>query len=259
MKVFSLLSLAYLATLVSAYGLYGAYERLFFYYAYLIDAEQNGGNAKVIASGCAKAQGATKTGKCNFNQFVEYINKKAAGQDKPFPVSITTDPMPDIDKTADALYAAKPPGQTERGLYCRDFDFGRIMQKVHTDSGSLTVSVAKYIELTGHSGTKSQLAGARTAITRVQFLRGEANLDAARTAILEARPDAKIFYKTAKLYSGGPDYTIFNKAETIGGNPSDWNLQGVVDQMNKDDPVHFDNVAAATESRARMAGCMKEK
>ena len=84
----------YGASLANAFALYGGYERMFFYYAYLIDAhmaiDSGGKKPLTIARGCRGEM------PCTFDQFVDYINDSTG-------LSISSDRHPDVDATAKAL------------------------------------------------------------------------------------------------------------------------------------------------------------
>jgi hypothetical protein len=54
----------------SAFGTVGIYERVYYYYAYLLDAELNG-TPTSVAPGCSK--GSSTKGLCSFNQFNQWI------------------------------------------------------------------------------------------------------------------------------------------------------------------------------------------
>lgn len=118
MKLILLGLLAYTVGLVSAYGSYGAYERMFFYYAYLIDADLNDGTPKKIAPDCKK-----NGGKCSFNEFIGYINDIKGN-----PPSITTNPTPPVDATADSLV---------QGSYTGEYNQDKISPGVGTGSGKI--------------------------------------------------------------------------------------------------------------------------
>ena len=53
---------------VNAYGLYGGYERVFYYYAYLADAKIHNDRPKSIAAGCSNS------GKCDYDNFIKFVN-----------------------------------------------------------------------------------------------------------------------------------------------------------------------------------------
>ncbi len=119
MKVTLFGLLAYGVGLVSAYGSYGAYERMYFYYAYTIDAELNGNGGKLkIAPGCKKG------GVCSFDEFVGYINNL----DKT--PSITKEKHPPVDATADKLVSKQLTGE-----YNQD----KILPGTGTGSGKIPV------------------------------------------------------------------------------------------------------------------------
>ncbi|KAJ5256935.1 hypothetical protein N7478_013039 [Penicillium angulare] len=59
----------WMACMVSAYGNYGAYERVMFWYAYQIDCDIHGGLSQIVAPACSRK------GRCTFEQFMKYIEK----------------------------------------------------------------------------------------------------------------------------------------------------------------------------------------
>lgn len=80
---------------VAGFGTYGGYERIMFYYAYLIDAGDSAtGKAGKWATGCIPARGQ----KCTFDEFVKYINEANTMPN----IHGSTD-APDLDRTAKAL------------------------------------------------------------------------------------------------------------------------------------------------------------
>lgn len=83
---------------VSAFAEPGAYERLWYYYTYLIDHSSNGGVATKYAVGCAKELG-TGGKPCSFNQFIQYIN--ADSEAKNF--DVTSENRPHVGNTARTL------------------------------------------------------------------------------------------------------------------------------------------------------------
>ncbi|KAK0624070.1 hypothetical protein B0T14DRAFT_554063 [Immersiella caudata] len=74
MKLFAFLwALSWTIAGVSAYDLYGGYERLIYYNAYRMDWAKTGGDKRMtIGGGCVSKKGAGKP--CNLLEFVEYIN-----------------------------------------------------------------------------------------------------------------------------------------------------------------------------------------
>src|ERR1700761_5535317 len=116
MKVALLFPLASIIVHVLSYDLYGGYERMYLYYAYLIDGQKNDGVPRKIAPHCARYMEA-RSGMCNFNQFIQYIN------DRKHPISIDDSRMPDVDRTANALVDA--------GDLTGEYKISLIMDDIH--------------------------------------------------------------------------------------------------------------------------------
>ncbi|KZF19539.1 hypothetical protein L228DRAFT_285942 [Xylona heveae TC161] len=96
-------TLVYLSAHVCAYGLAGGYERMYFYYAYLLDATANTTPQK-ISSLCGKRFG---TDICSFHQFLKYINIPFPTDQELALAGISNAEEPDIETTANALGAVK--------------------------------------------------------------------------------------------------------------------------------------------------------
>ena len=71
MKLSILLFVVSLLIAVSAFSDPGAYERLWYYYAYTLDT-----TGEKVAPGCAAASGIGKGKRCSFEQFMKYIDKE---------------------------------------------------------------------------------------------------------------------------------------------------------------------------------------
>ena len=207
-------------------------------YSYLID----GADGSRIAPGCARVMGAGAGNRCNFNQFIQYINGVST------PVSISSDAMPDIDSTARALNDAQLTGQ---------YEVGRVFPGTANDIATLLSRVGDFVSGNVAKASNSQLANARTAIDRVRALRGAANLDAVSEMLSKAHPGIKIVTLTKSLYSGGPPLTTLNTAATIKANPG-LDIKGDIDAMNKADPAHIGNANAASLASAKVQGCSKK-
>ncbi|KAJ6445396.1 lipase (class 3) domain-containing protein [Purpureocillium lavendulum] len=93
---------------VAGYSLPGGYERMMFYYAYLMDCDSNGGAAKIIAPGCAKAAGHAAGTKCTLRQFINYIAKT-----KPSKTNIAQVPEGDGDDVVPTVATAEKLVQLE--------------------------------------------------------------------------------------------------------------------------------------------------
>ncbi|OAA61500.1 hypothetical protein ISF_05579 [Cordyceps fumosorosea ARSEF 2679] len=78
--------------MAAGYALPGAYERLYFYYAYRLDHLTS--EKPIIAVGCKGKDG----GLCGLNEFMEYISKKKVT------ASVTNDLHPEIEATAQKIF-----------------------------------------------------------------------------------------------------------------------------------------------------------
>ncbi|GMF70214.1 unnamed protein product [Aspergillus oryzae] len=107
MKLTAIATLAYGISTASAYALYGGYERMFYYYGYMIDADVNG-QPKKVAPSCKQ------TGKCTFNEFIKYIN------DLSKPVSVTSDELPEVHTTAQKLDTLQLTGAYKISRYIKE-------------------------------------------------------------------------------------------------------------------------------------------
>ncbi|KAJ5827673.1 hypothetical protein N7447_004436 [Penicillium robsamsonii] len=162
MKSILLVLAVYAVTLVSAYSNYGAYERVFYWYAYQVDADVHNGIPQIIAPSCKGAKGK----RCNFVEFITYIEKGKAGTK---PTGFTDDMT--IDARAQRLF-----DQQFTGTY----DGMRIIPGQSEDKQAVT-RLMKAIgtkfrkeSFLEEAEKKSQvnLSQMRTAIKRVHFLRG---------------------------------------------------------------------------------------
>lgn len=211
---------------------------MYFYYAYLIDGSKNGGTPAKIATGCASTMklGAGRMG--NFNQFVGFINNLGR------PVSVTNDAMPDIDRTAKALVDQRLTGE---------YDILKIMDLKERSIPLLFQEVANFVKGNLDAASKSQLAGARTAIQRVSFYRKQANLDAMQAMLEKNWPRGiNIRKNTAAPYSGAEAVEIMNIQATIKANPANMDIQEFIDNEMSKDPSHNDNVKAAAQAMYQM-------
>ncbi|KAJ5185929.1 hypothetical protein N7491_006201 [Penicillium cf. griseofulvum] len=161
MKSILLLLAAYAVTLVSAYSNYGAYERVFYWYAYQVDADVHNGVPQIIAPAC---KGAKK--RCNFAEFIAYIEKEKAGV-KP---TGFTDDMP-VDVRAQKLFDQQFTGTYEGTRIIQgQSDDAQVVTRLMKEIGTKFRKEA----FMQQAEEKSQvnLSQMRTAIKRVHFLRG---------------------------------------------------------------------------------------
>ncbi|EME81304.1 uncharacterized protein MYCFIDRAFT_198068 [Pseudocercospora fijiensis CIRAD86] len=112
------LALLVLCNGVNAFSEPGAYERLFFYYAYLVDTQGGTKPANKIATGCAKLSG-TRNPACSFNEFIKYISP-----DNKAISDVTRNTAPNVDTTAHLLIEKGITGQYEAGRIRSDVPQG---------------------------------------------------------------------------------------------------------------------------------------
>ncbi|KAJ5561541.1 hypothetical protein N7535_003997 [Penicillium sp. DV-2018c] len=159
MKSIILFLFAYVVTVVSAYGSHGAYERVFYWYAYQVDADVHNGIPQIIAPACKKR------GRCTFEEFIRYIEK---GQPNVLPKGITGSMRP--DKMADMLAAQGFTGTYDGTRLIQGFSDGeQVVTRVMKKIGSKFRKTA-FLEA---ASEKSQvnLSEMRLALRRVHFLR----------------------------------------------------------------------------------------
>ncbi|KAM3500182.1 hypothetical protein MY10362_006640 [Beauveria mimosiformis] len=111
-----LLALWGFVCLAAGYSIAGSVERMYFYYAYKLDTLTPGN--QVIAPGCKD---------CNLDQFIKHISK-----DKSLKVSISTEPFPEVVKTAQKIADEGLTGVIELGQVVKDVknNYATLLQKV---------------------------------------------------------------------------------------------------------------------------------
>lgn len=154
-----ILAFAALLSRASAFQRAGAYERVWYYYAYLADVQLGQGTAPVIAPGCVKVMG-TGGKPRSFNQFMAYID----GQKQPF--SLTTDQMPDVEIAADLLEPSEHTGAYETEYIHK--------KAIPQDFADLIVKVGEYLSSTvlfavDDATIKSSIQHALTAVARTRM------------------------------------------------------------------------------------------
>ncbi|KAI9778946.1 MAG: hypothetical protein M1816_003794 [Peltula sp. TS41687] len=238
--------LAYMVGWVSAYGSYGAYERMFFYYAYLIDADLNDGKPQKIARGCRSKRGG---GQCSFNEFIEYISEIKGGTP-----SITTSPRPVVDATADLLV---------QGGYTGAYNQDKISAGVGTGSGTIpklfdqvSAFIGGNLEGGKLESAKENLGAARVAMQRVQFLRSYENSKALK-AWLEGR-GVTVSTKTKILNDGKNEQYEFVDVSTTDRKNGGSGVAGLVENFYNQDPSHRNNVVSSFNSLAKIGGCTRK-
>jgi hypothetical protein len=125
-KLTSIALIFYVLSSVDAFGLYGGYERMFYYYAHLADAKVHGGKAQMIAAGCRKS------GICNFNGFIQFVNEleRSPGLKKA--------PDRNIHEAAQDLNERHLTGEYNiKRVYSEADDFARLFEEVRRSSLSI--------------------------------------------------------------------------------------------------------------------------
>lgn len=229
----------YLVTFTTAYGLYGGYERMFYWYAYQMDVAKNG-EAQKIAKGCKPAP-------CNFVNFIKFIADPQITKDLP---NFQGGNSPPVDATARTLNDAKLTG----GYNCR---------KIHTsirnsdDVATLFTEVAKFVGGARDAAgvTDAMRDGVSVSIDRVAVLRQEGNSKAFGEALekkfpgqvkWEQRPLGPNMAETVTLC----DTAATQKAirENVPGQEK-FRIRDALTEFNKNDPNHASNVQNAKEAR----------
>lgn len=127
----------------AAFGISGAYERMYYWYAYELDQASDG--PKRMAKLCAKEEGTG--GKCNLKQFLIYIAKNDAQKAlaRKLPDTINEHNI-DPDRAAEIIDKAKVNGLYEEHHVC---------EKVK-DVPHLIKDVSEYVVLIFNSVSKDQ-------------------------------------------------------------------------------------------------------
>lgn len=230
------LSLAQLLVPATAFGLYGSYERVVFYYAWLIDKELNGGTATTVATG---ASGNT------LYSFVNYI----AGEYKNVP-SFTTAAGADIDTLARQLNTLGING---------NYEPVRIISETNRVDGVFK-AVGKFIgsNLDATQMDQNLLRSFRAAMQRVQFLRTQARSESVITQLEKAGVTVTTKDKTLTFMSGARQtYPFLDIGATTSNNPGK-DVQGLLqgyDAIGGTEYKHLNNIKLITWARCTVGGC----
>jgi len=244
--------------LTSAYGDYGAYERVFYYYVYKIDgASGKGGMPTEWATGCAKVIG-TGGRPCNFNQFIQYITAKEKGNMISLPdIHGDLDSLPPVRATADTLQ--------EKGL-TGVYD----IKRMHNEPPNVEALFRKAMAV-----VQARLSYGNWPDTAVRdALRGGA-YDAMRAITdlrLKARAESfmKEWGKNQELkditpakptrqLATGETVEMYNPAQTVTENPTKENaIRAFHEYEDKRDPTHSGNVKMANKARNMLNPAHKD-
>ncbi|KAK2752384.1 hypothetical protein FQN55_007424 [Onygenales sp. PD_40] len=241
MQIAVLVFLIYTVGTALAFHEYGGYERLYYYYAYLLDAKINNETPRQIATGCKKGGGI-----CDFNEFLRFINIPAPTTNVPG----LKDPFkPNIDDTADKLLA---------GDFTREYKFDVILSGLSKDDKipQLFRRIAEYIS--GNRDLVSQMApdefrNARLAIQRVGFLRAHENSNHCRLGLEKehVRVIDKTKTPTYKDRNKKSTYQFVDIHRTALNNPG-VDIRGMIDELNESDK-HHKNVMAAKKAYGNLS------
>ncbi|KAK7741778.1 hypothetical protein SLS53_004842 [Cytospora paraplurivora] len=232
------LILTLLTGFCSAYSTPGAYERVWYYYAYLIDASLSGtgGLPSKIASGCAKVMG-TGGKKCNFNQFVTYIEEK---ENKSLYTMDVGDDPPDVEKAARACVAADATGT---------YKWKRIVSTASTTSGVFK-AVGNYLQGVIPAVDDDTLkAGARNAVAAIKTTRQAGMSEDMESRLANAGIEIK-YRENVPIFDGATEtVTVFSKADTLASNEGTGKLiNEVLRDWQAEEVEHAANIFEANKA-----------
>ncbi|PPQ99593.1 hypothetical protein CVT24_005171 [Panaeolus cyanescens] len=192
-----------LVGVVRAYSIPGGYERVMFYYAYLMDCQLNGGTPKTIAVKCGKTP-------CTFDAFLRYIMKEP-----PATIDIFSKPYP----------AIPPLQETALAVIDNDLAGGVDPSHVHTDAvkndkyEKLLNKVSDFVGGKYFSDTLPQELrdGGKQAMQRILVARKEAQ----HTSFFEKAPGSAYTpkYTEPKPSLYGIEYLKIDPKATVAANP----------------------------------------
>ncbi|KAJ7059463.1 hypothetical protein C8F01DRAFT_1144733 [Mycena amicta] len=241
-----ILLLLTLVSYVAAYAAPGAYERLWFYYAYLVDVS-NGGVATKIATGCVVAM---ETGgkPCTFNQFVQYINADPAAKD----FAVTSDAMPNVETTVQTLQ--------DKGL-TGAYNPSKIRGDVGRNGGvaALFKSISGFLDPSGPVSSadpaiKTALRDATTGVARTRLAASVEDLGkvlGTQGIVMETRP--------VPLFDGATEMVDWIDGRTTATNAGITmdSLKATVKAWKDKELSHWNNIMEAKAAAAKMsAACL---
>ncbi|KAF9047765.1 hypothetical protein BJ165DRAFT_1403407 [Panaeolus papilionaceus] len=222
-----------LVGVVRAYSIPGGYERVMFYYAYLMDCQLNGGTPKTIAAKCSKS--ATP---CTFDNFLRYIMKE---------------PPATIDIFSDAYPAIPPLQDTALAVIDNNLAGAVDPSHVHTDAvkndvyEKLLNKVSDFVAGKYFSDSLPQELrdGGKEAMQRILVARKEAQ----HTSFFNKAPGSAYTpkYQDPKPTLYGIEYSKIDPAATVAANPG-LDRQTFVSQWKAHiDEGHQGNIDALTK------------
>lgn len=252
-----------------AYSTPGAYERLFYYYAYLADVSINNGRASTIATGWRCGSN------CDFNHFVHWINEwdslnaDGKGNHPPIP-NVATDPKenkrPDPDSTARKLGQMSESGTFKMGSdtvtwkrvgLTGHFNTARIVQG-NDNLDTLIAQVSKFLGGNLDRISAEDLSVLNKLVSRVHFHRVLASSD--KQAEQLVKEGKVVEYKDKHLHDraggGVTDYQLVDRqaTENANGGRTKFNHKQWYDTSFQD-PGHVGRIQSAAQARVDLGRC----
>jgi len=231
-----------LAASVQGFGLAGAYERMFYYYAYLLDHSLP--NPK-LANGCPNG--------CSFDEFIKYI-----GQLKELP-QITNEKYPDIHQTAKRMYDMHQ--STPNSVLLGNYQSQRVAESAG-NVANLISEVAAILEpklqnLPDAAKTKA-LQPARDALKNVGTIRKANMADDFKQELIKAYPDIQIIERDLpEVRASTQTLKSLDLASTAKANP-DFDVRGAYNEYTgATRPVdlnHYKNLRSCVQAMEYI-GC----
>ncbi|KAE9373740.1 hypothetical protein N431DRAFT_466012 [Stipitochalara longipes BDJ] len=209
MKLPLLIPLIFLFPLLTTALLTSAYERMFYWYSYLLDSTLSPTSSRTLAPGCST----TPSVPCTFNQFIGYINNL------PTPPSLATISTPDVDSTATLLQMENLAGVT---------NLERLLPGIGSSAPAAFIRISNLLVSFTNSPSfytpqsLEFLDLSKKAMSRVQFLRSAAHSDTLIFYLKGWNPGLTII-TSVQTYDGDGNvgqFAFLNLAATIKQNPT---------------------------------------
>jgi hypothetical protein len=244
--------LTYCTILVSAYGDYGAYERVFYYYVYRIDAAgSKNGVPSQWAVACGKVIG-TGGRLCNFNQFIQYINAKKGADMISLPdIHNDLDNMPPVRATADRLQTLGLTGTYDKG---RMFNGVGNVEELIDRAMYVVENRLLYGAWSDTAHRDALRRGAFDAMKAIHHLRLKARSEHLLKA-WEREPTLKDIRPTtvSRTLETGETAEIYDPGQTMNNNPTKREaIKAFHKKEDKIDPTHAGNVKRANDARNQL-------
>jgi hypothetical protein len=268
-KIFYFVSwLICLLPLSNAYSTPGAYERLFYYYAYLADVSINNGRASTIATGWRCGSN------CDFNHFVHWINDFDSlnvidGKHPPIPLVATDDKenkRPDPEATARKLVLMSESGTFKIGSetftwkkvgLTGHFNTARIVQG-NDNLDTLIAQVSKFLAGNRDRLSAEDLNALNTLSQRIHFHRVLASSEKQADQLEKAGKN--VVYQEKHLHDlpGGrvTTYQLVDRqaTEDANGGRTKFNHKDWYDHEFSD-PGHVGRIESAKQARVDLGRC----